>query len=77
MSESGKSDPMDAVIAFLRTQIVPVDVPTVVSATGLTENTVRRTLGKLAKDRVARRAGGGKFTLAKYERQKGDLKPEA
>ena len=68
MSGSDKSDPVAAVVAFLRTQIAPVDVAAVVAATGLTENTVRRTLGKLAKDRVARRAGGGRFTLAKYER---------
>ncbi len=43
----------------------PVSAADIAASTGLTENTVRRTLGRLVAIREARRAGGGRFTAAR------------
>jgi len=60
------ADPSDEerILAFLASSLAAADVEAIVAATGLRENTVRRTLGKLVKERAVRRAGGGRFARA-------------
>lgn len=54
----------DAVLEALRKLARPASPEEIAAATGLTEPTVRRTLGFLVAQREARRAGGGRFTAA-------------
>jgi len=59
-------DPADAVLAALRKVTTPSSPEELAATTGLSEATVRRTLGRLVSMREARRAGGGRFTAAKH-----------
>ncbi len=58
-------DPAEAVLAALRGLTLPSSPEELAVATGLPENTVRRTLGRLVSVREARRAGGDRFTAAR------------
>jgi DNA-binding IclR family transcriptional regulator len=60
---SGDSAP--AVLAALRRLARPSSPEEVAAATGLPEKSVRRTLGHLVARHEARRAGGGRFTVAR------------
>ncbi len=60
------SDPADAVLRALRKRGVPASPDEIAQDTGLSESTVRRTLGRLASEREAKRAGGGRFTAARH-----------
>jgi DNA-binding IclR family transcriptional regulator len=59
------SDPATLVREALARSAAPASAAEIAAATGLTENTVRRTLGRLVAIREARRAGGGRFTAAR------------
>lgn len=61
----GKSDSAAVVVAALRRLARPSSAEEVAAATGLPEKSVRRTLGHLVARREARRAGGGRFTVAR------------
>jgi DNA-binding IclR family transcriptional regulator len=63
--KASRGDPADAVMDALRRLAKPASAEEVAAATGLTEPTVRRTLGRLASQRIAARAGGGRFTVAR------------
>jgi hypothetical protein len=61
-------DPARAVLAALRKVTKPSSPAELAEATGLTEATVRRTLGRLVSLRDARRAGGDRYSAAKHPR---------
>jgi DNA-binding IclR family transcriptional regulator len=63
-SDSG--NPSDGVLAALRRLARPSTPAEIAEATGLSEPTVRRTLGRLVAVRDARRAGGDRFTASKH-----------
>lgn len=58
-------NPGPAVLAALAKLARPSSAEDVAAATGLSENTVRRTLGQLVARGEAKRAGGGRFTTAR------------
>ena len=61
-----KDDPAAVVLAALAKNIHPSSPEELAAATGLTEPTVRRTLGRLVAKREARRAGGNRFTASRH-----------
>jgi response regulator of citrate/malate metabolism len=65
-ASAGPRDSAQTVLAALRKATTPASPEEIAEATGLSESTVRRTLGRLVSVREARRAGGGRFTAAKH-----------
>jgi anaerobic selenocysteine-containing dehydrogenase len=63
--DAASGSPADAVLLALRKLVKPASPEEVAQATGLSEATVRRTLGRLVSVRDAKRAGGGRYTAAR------------
>jgi DNA-binding IclR family transcriptional regulator len=64
-SRAKAPDPAAAVLDALRRATRPTSPEEIAASTGLSEPTVRRTLGRLVSTREARRAGGDRFTAAR------------
>ena len=55
-----------AVLGHLRATKTPLTAAAIAEATALPLTTVQRALGKLAREKLVRRAGGGVFALAAH-----------
>ena len=60
--------PEARVLRFLRAKITPALTEDIAAAVGIEVKPLKRLLGKMAREGIVRRSGGGRFTASRFRR---------